>query len=132
MGMRPAVICSGLMYAGVPTNSPVTVIPGCSSIRARPKSVMRQPAVGRQQQVGWLDVPMGNALLVGVVQGVGHVGDHGRGPVEPVGSTSQPLPPATDGAGVLADGIYGPGGGQVLGHRGFRVVTGALSPRICG
>ena len=35
---RPAVICSGDMY-GVPTNSPVTVMPGRSSTRASPKSL---------------------------------------------------------------------------------------------
>lgn len=41
-GVRPAVICSGDMEAGVPTNSPVIVMPGCSGTRANPKSLMRR------------------------------------------------------------------------------------------
>ena len=48
-GARPAVICSGDMYSGEPTSSPLIVMPGCSSILASPKIVDAQPAFGRKQ-----------------------------------------------------------------------------------
>ena len=48
-----------------------------------------QPAVGRQQQVGRLDVAVDDALLVGVIQGVGHLGDHARPGVEVAAARSR-------------------------------------------
>ena len=63
------MICSGDMYAGVPTNSPVMVMPGCFQHPRQAEVVDAQPAVGREQQVGRLDVAVDDAVLVGVIAG---------------------------------------------------------------
>ena len=44
---------------------------GVGSMRARPKSVIQSFAGGVEQQVGRLDVAVEDAVLVGVVQGLG-------------------------------------------------------------
>ena len=53
--------------------SPVCVRFGWSLALASPKSVTQTVPAGVQQEVRRLDVAVENALLVGVLQGVGHL-----------------------------------------------------------
>ena len=63
------------MYRSVPSRSPVIVRPASGPKRARPKSVDPDLAGGVDHQVAGLDVAVDDADRVGVLQGVGRVGD---------------------------------------------------------
>ena len=67
---RSPAACSGLMYAGVPTVSPVSVScsrSAASSARAMPKSATSACPSGEEDVLG-LDVAVDDAVLVGVVE----------------------------------------------------------------
>jgi len=71
--LRPA--CSGLMYAGVPTASPVSVsrsTPALATAHAMPKSATRAWPLSSRMFSG-LNVPMDHSAPVCVAQGVRHL-----------------------------------------------------------